>query len=86
MVTKDKLLERMKVVTDDMSTVKQRMIENERQIKEDTALLNALTGAAQQIQMFLEEFNDEKPDVASDDGKSTISNIPPKCNKAWGFK
>lgn len=78
MVTKDKLLERMKVVTDDMSTVKQRMIENERQIKEDTALLNALTGAAQQIQMFLEEFNDEKPDVASDDGKSTISNIPPE--------
>ena len=54
MVTKDKLLERMKVVTDDMSTVKQRMIENERQIKEDTALLNALTGAAQQIPMFLE--------------------------------
>lgn len=78
MVTKDKLLERMKVVTDDMSSVKQRMIENERQIKEDTALLNALTGAAQQIQMFLEEFNDEKPDVASDDGKSTISNIPPE--------
>jgi len=78
LVTKDKLLERMKVVTDDMSTVKQRMIENERQIKEDTALLNALTGAAQQIQMFLEEFNDEKPDVASDDGKSTISNIPPE--------
>ena len=78
MVTKDKLLERMKVVTDDMSTVKQRMIENERQIKEDTALLNALTGAAQQIQMYLEEFNDEKPDVASDDGKSTISNIPPE--------
>ena len=78
MITKDKLLERMKVVTDDMSTVKQRMIENERQIKEDTALLNALTGAAQQIQMFLEEFNDEKPDVASDDGKSTISNIPPE--------
>jgi len=78
LITKDKLLERMKVVTDDMSTVKQRMIENERQIKEDTALLNALTGAAQQIQMFLEEFNDEKPDVASDDGKSTISNIPPE--------
>ena len=78
MITKDKLLERMKVVTDDMSSVKQRMIENERQIKEDTALLNALTGAAQQIQMFLEEFNDEKPDVASDDGKSTISNIPPE--------
>ena len=78
MVTKDKLLERMKVVTDDMSTVKQRMIENERQIKEDTALLNALTGAAQQIQMFLQEFNDEKPDVASDDGKNTISNIPPE--------
>ena len=78
MITKDKLLERMKVVTDDMSSVKQRMIENERQIKEDTALLNALTGAAQQIQMFLEEFNNEKPDVASDDGKSTISNIPPE--------
>ena len=78
MITKDKLLERMKVVTDDMSTVKQRMIENERQIKEDTALLNALTGAAQQIQMFLQEFNDEKPDVASDDGKNTISNIPPE--------
>ena len=78
MITKDKLLERMKVVTDDMSSVKQRMIENERQIKEDTALLNALTGAAQQIQMFLEEFKNEKPDVASDDGKSTISNIPPE--------
>tara|TARA_Y100001973_G_C5093228_1_gene278648 strand:- start:10 stop:252 length:243 start_codon:yes stop_codon:yes gene_type:complete len=78
LITKDKLLERMKVVTDDMSSVKQRMIENERQIKEDTALLNALTGAAQQIQMFLQEFNDEKPDVASDDGKNTISNIPPE--------
>ena len=36
--------------------------------QEDIALLNALTGALQQCEFFLQGLDDEEPEMASDDG------------------
>jgi hypothetical protein len=44
------------------------LTENDKKKLEDTALLNALNGALQQCDLFLEGLNDEKPEMAGDDG------------------
>ena len=44
------------------------MAEYEKKKQEDTALINALTGAFQQCEAFLQELDDVKPEMASDDG------------------
>jgi len=44
------------------------MAEHDKSKQEDIALLNALTGAVQQCENFLQEFDNEEPEMASDDG------------------
>lgn len=65
MITKESIEERKGVLLNDIQTVKQRLSEYELKIKEDTALVNALTGALQQCDVFLKEYDDE-PDLVSD--------------------
>tara|TARA_B100001778_G_scaffold312796_1_gene296766 strand:+ start:672 stop:890 length:219 start_codon:yes stop_codon:yes gene_type:complete len=65
MITKESIEERKGVLLNDIQTVKQRLSEYEQKIKEDTALVNALTGALQQCDVFLKEYDDE-PDLVSD--------------------
>ena len=65
MITKESIEERKGVLLNDIQTVKQRLSEYEQKIKEDTALVNALTGALQQCDVFLKEYDDE-PDLISD--------------------
>tara|TARA_B100000427_G_C15482452_1_gene583720 strand:- start:1119 stop:1337 length:219 start_codon:yes stop_codon:yes gene_type:complete len=65
MITKESIEERKSVLLNDIQTVKQRLSEYELKIKEDTALVNALTGALQQCDVFLKEYDDE-PDLVSD--------------------
>ena len=67
-ITKETIEERKNVLMNDMNAAKQRMAENDKKKQEDVALLNALTGAYQQCDIFLEDLNDEKPEMASDDG------------------
>tara|TARA_B100000029_G_scaffold364628_1_gene357835 strand:- start:883 stop:1095 length:213 start_codon:yes stop_codon:yes gene_type:complete len=67
MITKESIEERKVVLMNDIQTVKQRLTEYEQKKVEDTALVNALTGALQQCDVFLKEY-DEEPELVSDSG------------------
>jgi len=64
-ITKETIEERKEVLLKDIQLVKQRLTEYEQKKMEDTALANALTGALQQCEVFLKEYDDE-PDLVSD--------------------
>ena len=67
MITKESIEERKGVLLNHIHTVKQRLSEYEQKKTEDTALVNALTGALQQCDVFLKEY-DEEPELVSDSG------------------
>ena len=67
-ITKESIEERKNVLMNDMNAAKQRMAEYDKKKQEDIALLNALTGAVQQCENFLQELDNEEPEMASDDG------------------
>jgi len=67
-ITKENIEERKNVLQNDINSTKQRMVEYDKKKQEDIALLNALTGALQQCENFLQEFDNEEPEMASDDG------------------
>ena len=67
MITKESIEERKEVLLKDIETVKLRLSEYEQKKMEDTALVNALTGALQQCDVFLKEY-DEEPELVSDSG------------------
>ena len=65
--------ERKTVLQNDIGVVNQRLQEYDKtmaQIEqkklEDVGLINALTGALQQIELFLKEIHDETPEGESD--------------------
>jgi hypothetical protein len=72
-ISTDHLEERKAVVNNDILLVRQRLqeyeatkVQIEQKKLEDIALLNALTGATQQIDLFLKEIHDETPEGESD--------------------
>ena len=67
-ITRETIEERRNVLMNDMNSAKQRMAEYDKKKQEDIALLNALTGALQQCENFLQELDNEEPEMASDDG------------------
>ena len=67
-ITKESIEERKIVLQNDIVSAKQRMAEYDKKKQEDIALLNALTGAYQQCENFLQELDNEEPEMASDDG------------------
>jgi len=67
MITKVAIEKRKEVLMEDIQLVKQRLAEYEQKKTEDTALVNALTGALQQCDVFLKEY-DEEPELVSDSG------------------
>ena len=67
-ISKENIEERKNVLMNDMNSAKQRMAEYDKKKQEDIALLNALTGAYQQCENFLQGLDDEEPEMASDDG------------------
>ena len=66
MITKENIEERKSVIMSDIETVKTRLVELEKRREADTSLLNALTGALQQCDAFLKEFDDELSDDGND--------------------
>jgi hypothetical protein len=69
----DHLEERKAVIQNDIGVVNQRLQEYENtraQIEqkklEDVGLVNALTGALQQIELFLKEIHNDNPEEDSD--------------------
>ena len=67
MITKESIEERKEVLLNDIQTVKQRLTEYEQKKVEDTALVNELTGALQQCDVFLKEY-DNPPTEDIDEG------------------
>ena len=67
-ITRETIEERRNVLMNDMNSAKQRMAEYDKKKQEDIALLNALTGAVQQCENFLQELDNEEPEMAGDDG------------------
>ena len=67
-ITRENIEERRNVLINDMNAAKQRIAEHDKGKQEDIALLNALTGAVQQCENFLQELDNEEPEMASDDG------------------
>ena len=67
-ITRENIEERKNVLQNDMNAAKQRIAEHDKGKQEDIALLNALTGAFQQCEVFLQELDNEEPEMASDDG------------------
>ena len=71
MITKEVIEERKQNIIVDIGTVKERLIEYEQKKLEDTALINALTGALQQCEYFLKQIDDDEPEMAGDDGNDS---------------
>ena len=71
MITKEVIEERKQNIIVDISTIKERLIEYEQKKLEDTALVNALTGALQQCEYFLKQIDDDEPEMAGDDGNDS---------------
>ena len=66
-LTKEKIEDRKQVIIADIQTVKERLTALEKQKTEDTSLLNALIGALQQCDNFLQEFDDDIGDDGNDE-------------------
>ncbi len=67
-ITKTMIEERIIVLNTDIDKVNTKLRDLEQQKIENIALLNALTGAKQQCDSFLNEFNNEKePDGSESD-------------------
>ena len=76
MISKESIEERKETIVSDIETVKGRLIEYDQKKLEDTALINALTGALQQCDYFLKELDNEKPEKVVVEGKLPIIDNP----------
>ena len=72
-ITKEQIEERKNILQNDIITARDRIAEYEKKKVEDVALINALTGAFQQCENYLNDLDNEKPEMASDDGNDSIA-------------
>ena len=68
MIDVKKINDRIQVLNGDIQKVQKDLQTLEQKKAESTALLNALLGAKQQCESFLQEFNNDEPDTNSDSG------------------
>ena len=68
MIDEKKINDRIQVLNGDIQKVQQDLQTIEQKKAETTALLNALLGAKQQCESFLQEFSNDEPDDNSDSG------------------
>jgi len=64
MLDEDSINERIKVLDSDIAKVQENLVTLEKQTKDGIAMLNALNGAKQQCQSFLNELNNGEPDAS----------------------
>ena len=67
MIDENKINERIKILDSDIAKVQTTMQSLEKQTKDTIAMMNALQGAKQQCQSFLNELNNDEPDVSDSD-------------------
>ena len=68
MIDENKINDRLQVLNGDIQKVQNDLKALEQKKAESTALLNALQGAKQQCESFLQEINNGEPDTNSDSG------------------
>ena len=68
MLDENSINERIKVLDGDIAKVAEQMQSLEKQKSDAVAMMNALQGAKQQCQSFLNELNNDEPDTNSDSG------------------
>jgi len=68
MIDENKINTRIQVLESDVQKVQKDLQTLEQKKAETTALLNALLGAKQQCEAFLQEINNDEPDTNSDSG------------------
>ena len=68
MLDENTINERIKILDSDIAKVNQQMQSLEKQTKDTIAMMNALQGAKQQCESFLQEINNGEPDTNSDSG------------------
>ena len=64
MLDENSINERIKVLDSDIVKVSEQMQSLEKQTKDAIAMMNALQGAKQQCQSFLNELNNDEPDAS----------------------
>ena len=72
-ISKEAIEERRIVLQKDIITARERIAEHDKKRQEDVALINALTGAFQQCEGFLQQLDNEEPEMVGDDGNDTIA-------------
>ena len=70
MLTQDDIMQRKDALMADLTTVQGKLTELEKHRLETVALQNALTGAVQQCDDFLQKISNDEPEssVSSDEG------------------
>ena len=66
MITKSMIEKRLEVLNSDIENTRKKISELEQQKLESVALLNALMGAKQQCDSFLQEIHNVEPELVSD--------------------
>ena len=64
MIDKDTIENRLVVLDEDIAKVRQNIQNLEQQKVEAMGMLNALTGAKQQCQSFLQDLNNDEPEAS----------------------
>ena len=72
-IDREQIENRKIILQNDINTARQRIAENDKKRQEDVALINALTGAFQQCEVFLRQLDNEKPEMVGDDGNDSIA-------------
>ena len=72
-IDREQIENRKIILQNDINTARQRIADNDKKRQEDVALINALTGAFQQCEVFLQQLDNEKSEMASDDGNDSIA-------------
>ena len=67
MLDENSINERIKVLDSDIAKVAEQMQSLEKQKSDAIAMMNALQGAKQQCQSFLNQLNNDEPDVSDSD-------------------
>ena len=67
MLDENSINERIKVLDGDIAKVAEQMQSLEKQKSDANAMMNALQGAKQQCQSFLNELNNDEPDDSDSD-------------------
>ena len=73
-LNEDKIKERLEVLENDIKRVSEQMVSLDKQKSDAIAMLNALNGAKQQCQSFLNDLNDgDQPTGQEEDSKKKSS-------------